>query len=86
MTPEKHLWQAVVFKAIMDATANDPKNGDDIAEKRRSDIWIRKGGPDFVQVCTMAGIDPAFIREAYISGRIDRDMLRKEKEASNGQV
>jgi hypothetical protein len=80
MTPEKHLWQAVVFKAVMDATAHDPKNSEDITEQRRADLWIRKGGRDFVQVCTMAGIDPAFIREAYIGGRIDRDTLRAASE------
>lgn len=81
MTPEQLLWQAVVFKAARDATAVDPSGDENRAAKIQADSWLRGGSRDFREACSNAGMDPAFIREAYVSGRIDAELLRTaEKE------
>jgi len=80
MSPEQTLWQTVVIKALTDATAVDPSSTDDRRARHEADSWIRSGGKDYRRVCALAGLDPDFIREAYIDGRIDGALLRaKEK-------
>ena len=80
MTPEQRLWQTVVMKALTDATAAHPASTDDIRARRDADDWVRSGGRDYRLVCALAGLDPDFIREAYVAGRIDGALLRaKEK-------
>ena len=76
MTPEQTLWQSVVVKAALDATSNAPSSSDDYLAQKMADAWIRRGGSDFKEVCNLAGIDPDFIRDAYIEGRINADLLR----------
>lgn len=73
--PERQLWQAVVYRAAMDAIC--PETGDDGARnKREADRWFRRAGKDFRQVCHLAGLDPDFIHDAYVSGRIDPALLK----------
>ena len=83
MTVEQELWQAVVLRAAMDALADNPSSDEDQRAKRDADRWFRFGGRDFREVCTLAGIDPDFIADAYKSGRIDRRLL-KSKEVDDG--
>lgn len=57
------LMQAVVIKAVRDACAEDvPYHGHafDRAKARR---WLTEGGPDFREVCSMAGLDGDAIQE-----------------------
>ena len=71
MIPEKRLWQAVLFQAVRDATSQH-----DSREKREADAWIRSGRKDFREVCSLAGMEPEFIQEAYIGGKINPELLR----------
>jgi len=78
MTPEQKLWQSVVVKAALDATSNAPSSSDDYSAQKQADAWFRKGGSDFKEVCSLAGLDPDFIQEAYVGGRINAELLRSK--------
>jgi len=82
MTPEQKLWQSVVVKAALDATSNPLQNTKDYTyqelAKKQADAWLRTGGMDFKEVCNLAGLDPDFIRDAYIGGRINAELLRSK--------
>jgi hypothetical protein len=79
MTPEQKMWQSVVVKAALDATSNHSSSSDDYIAQKNADAWLRTGGRDFKEVCSLAGLDPDFIREAYIGGRINADLLRSKE-------
>ena len=79
MTPEQKLWQSVVVKAALDATANYPASSEDHLAQKQADEWLREGGADFKEVCNLAGLDPDFIQQAYIGGRINADLLRSKE-------
>jgi hypothetical protein len=70
ISPEQILWQSIVLRALLDATGNDEK------ERTKADAWIRFGGQKFQAVVTMAGMCPDFVRDAYIAGRVNPDLLR----------
>ena len=72
---ETKLWQAVVYQALRDATFTSEAKEAKL-NQRRADAWLRNGGADFRMVCDLAGFDPPFIRDAYLSGRIDAELLR----------
>lgn len=75
ITPERHLWQSVLIMAVTDATyVGDVQ--DLRREKRTADRWLRGCGRDFRRVCTLAGMDPDFVSEAYAGGRINGELLR----------
>lgn len=73
--PERRMWQAVVYRAAVDAVC--PSTGDDGERNRRdADTWFRRAGKDFRMVCSLAGLDPDFIHDAYVAGKIDPDLLK----------
>ena len=76
VTPDKKLWQAVVFQAAVDATQTDPKSTEARRNKQDADAWFRGNGRNFKEVCSNAGMDPDFISGAYIAGRIERERLK----------
>lgn len=78
------LWQSVLLCAVADALCENPsrdKNtaGTSVLAKHQADSWIRGNGRWFRQVCDMAGMDPKFVRDAYIAGRIDRRWLKPDR-------
>lgn len=81
MIPEQILWQSVVYKALIDATALNPYGREDRLAKFVADRWFRLGGRDYREVCALAGVDSDFIRDNYMAGKIDGKLLRaKESE------
>lgn len=82
MTPEKRLWQTVLMKAALDATADNPYSAENRYAKREADRWFRHSQRDFQTVCALAGMDADFIREAYIDGRINADLLRSKDDGA----
>lgn len=83
MTPERRLWQDVVLRALMDAThpAGDEGNSEDARGRRSARQWLREGGKDFRTVCNLAGLDPDFVREKYLAGKICGEALRSMEKA-----
>ena len=77
MTPEQRLFQSVVLTAVMDATNESETSRDALMNKRDADAWLRGNRKDYRLICSMAGMDPDFVREAYLAGRIDRELIRK---------
>lgn len=60
-TDERSLWVNVILRAINDAmTGGDTnisgKNSDLIRQQSRT--WLRPTNPDFIEVCSLAGLDP----------------------------
>jgi len=81
MTPEQKMWQSEVVIGALDATTKPSSSSEEFIAQKQADAWLRTGCADFKEVCNLAGLDPDFIREAYIGGRINADLLRS-KEAS----
>lgn len=79
MIQEQKLWQEVVLKAVRDATADDPQKQEDRHAKRQADAWLRTNSRDFRDVCMMADLDPDFIRDSYVAGRVDPEILRNHR-------
>lgn len=63
-TPERHIWQEVLVRALMDAM------GRDSLDKMQAHNWLTTPSRDFNEVCSLAGFDPSFIRKSYVTGRI----------------
>jgi hypothetical protein len=76
MSPEQELWQTVIEKAFIDAINPKPANPDDIREKARASAWIRGCGRDFRLVCSLAGMDPEFLSDAFNANKINKDVFR----------
>tara|TARA_R100001086_G_scaffold244692_1_gene174768 strand:- start:1735 stop:2061 length:327 start_codon:yes stop_codon:yes gene_type:complete len=83
--PEKRLWGAVIARSLMDANAPEqdvkcnPKTwrGEREHARHTADSWLRSMSRDFVDVCTRAGIDPNYLREAYMAGRLSGYRLQR---------
>lgn len=87
MSPEQALFQKVVETALMDGIGRTRYHSKTAALlQRQADSWIRGGGRDFQEVCTLAGYDPAFIRDKYERGTIDITVLRKASEVRRERV
>jgi len=80
MIPQRRLWQSVIYQAFMDATGNEPGYSGGIKAKRDADSWIRRGGRSFRDVCSLAGMDPDFLSEAYKNNRVNRDVMKSPVE------
>ena len=79
VTPERRVWLDVIDRALTDAHYTGKRVPDQV-EARRTDIWFRTMSDDFQTVCALAGIDPHFLRDAYVSGRINMvDFKASEK-------
>lgn len=58
LTPEQHLWQAVIVQAIRDAVS------DNSLQQQRAWTWFFTN--DYRWVCTMAGLQPDKLRRKLI--------------------
>lgn len=109
-SPEQMLWQAVVYRAFLDATIPTKAATGDTSKmtqaqlrdrattmsgrKRDSaqvvhsinaaDAWIRSNNKDYREVVSLAGMDPDFLRDQYIKGAVDRDILRAPATSAEG--
>lgn len=59
---ERALWAAVVQQALTDATVPSTAKGA-ANEQRKARDWFKRAGPDFRQVCTLAGLDPESVHD-----------------------
>lgn len=79
---ERRLWQEVVLRAVRDSIrqcrSKRPKDkaAEDLARVQARD-WIERAGRDFQAVCHLAGMDPDFIRDAVLGGRVNPTRLRQ---------
>lgn len=61
---EKQLWAAVILQALEDATA--AKTSANAYDRRTARDWFNKAGPDFREVCSLAGMDHDAVRSAAL--------------------
>lgn len=70
------LWRAVITQALMDAGSNSAKKEMRL-EKAQAVAWLSGRSPDFHTVCSLASLDPNYVRqkaqEAIKRGCIWRD-------------
>jgi hypothetical protein len=68
MHAETTLWLAVTHRAFLDATQSVKRlrPGQErrraIAERNQARAWLAGAGADFVEVCTLADLDPGAVR------------------------
>ncbi len=72
LIPERQLWAAVLIQAINDAMRVDAYSPEDRRAKDDAISWLNKGGRDFITVCTLAGMEPEAVADAWRSGRMER--------------
>jgi hypothetical protein len=51
-------------------------------ERNAADAWIRGNSSDFRMVVSLAKMEPDFVRDAYMAGRINREAIKKSTAAS----
>lgn len=61
---ERQLWCAVIFQALEDATS--AKKETNAYDRRVARDWFNKAGPDFREVCSLAGMDHDAVRSAAL--------------------
>ncbi len=71
--PERALWVAVLHRAVEDVFGIGTQRGsaDPAApdlERDRALQWVLRGGPDFRDVCEMAGFEARTIRRVILAG------------------
>ena len=79
MTPEQHLWIAVLSQAIADAT--NPSQAQEFQNARHyAHRWFKAGGKDYRHVCSLAGIDPDALRERFLACQLP--YIRQNRQAA----
>ena len=72
----RRLFGAVLIRGIRDALSDTPRasvhEGTRLLEKDAATNWIVRNTKDFREVCDMAGFDPDFVRDAFMSGKITK--------------
>lgn len=81
MSSERELWATVLHRAVRDA-AGDLDNistSHRAYEQRKAQAWL--GSRDFAEVCHLAGVDPAAVRDRLPEAiaRIQRDVAARDK-------
>ncbi len=75
---EQALWQAVIRQAVLDATSA-PTNSIARKEKTRAIIWFSMQDKDFLFVCEMAGMNPAFVLDRARKAIKNSSIINKRK-------
>ncbi|MGB3043911.1 MAG: hypothetical protein WBB98_12070 [Xanthobacteraceae bacterium] len=75
-THDRQLWCAVISQAIEDATTLRTSK-EALRDKQEARAWLVGMSIDFVQACSLAGIDPEALR--------DRAIALFERDAGGGQ-
>lgn len=78
--PYRMLWWSILERAIMDTVIGE-KNSSNRVAMGSAQSWFERGGEDFRMVCTNAGFDPDFVRDSYLSGKMDPYAIAVHKAA-----
>lgn len=57
---EQALWRAVITQALMDAGSQSTKR-EARFHRAQATAWLSRRNPDFVMVCTLAGLDVDYV-------------------------
>ena len=79
----RRLFGAVLICGIRDALSDTPRanvyEGGWQVQRDAAVNWIVRDTKDFREVCDMAGFDPDFIRDAFMSGKITKKSFEKRR-------
>ncbi len=79
----RRLFGAVLICGIKDALSDVPRTSEGAGgwqvQKDASTNWITRNSKDFQEVCELAGLDPEFIRDAFMSGKITKKSFEKRR-------
>lgn len=73
VSPEQRLYKSILATAVLDACgrATGTRTPQDAAQaKQEAAQWFETAGPDFVEVCDLAGFEPDLVRskvKAYLT-------------------
>ena len=77
----RRLFGAVLICGIRDALSDTPRasahEGGWQIQRDAAVNWIVRDTKDFREVCDMAGFDPDFIRDAFMSGKITKQSFER---------
>jgi len=72
---ERAVWLAVIWQAMCDALIHSTPIATEGLEVQRvrqeARDWFEKPNRGFIEVCTMAGLDPSGVREVYMQRKGD---------------
>jgi hypothetical protein len=73
ISPEQRLYKSILVTAMLDACgrATGTRTLEDAAQAKQEAVqWFETAGPDFVEVCDLAGFEPDLVRskvKAYLA-------------------
>lgn len=56
------LWRSVITQALIDAASNSKKRIDKL-NRARAIEWLKGDSEDFIEVCTLANMNAAYVRQ-----------------------
>ncbi len=86
MQNHRELWLSVLTRAVLDAvgkTHGTTCKGSAREAQRTALTWLTDGGPDFREVCAMAGVDPEVILKVVRSGQLPA-LVARHRNKYNG--
>ena len=73
----QHLWQRVVLQALRDAIVPRKRPDAEAQSARLSAVnWFNAAGPDFHEVCSLAGFDSDMISNWWRAARRDPEKMQ----------
>lgn len=75
------LWSAVIHGHLLTALRPDGTKRLCKSERGYSD-WFVRHSTDFLNICSMIGVNGPAVRERYIAGKITFEMVEKSKRNS----
>lgn len=72
LIPERQLWAAVLGQAVNDALRESAYSSEDRRGKNSARSWMDGQGRDFRLVCTLAGMEPEAVADAWRGRRMER--------------
>lgn len=69
-SPEQRLFRGVIVNAAMEAvgsTSVPDRSGDRERARRAAMAWFDAANDDFQMVCSLAGLDPQFVRSKVLA-------------------
>ena len=72
LVPERQLWAAVLGQAVNDALRESAYSDEDRRANGGARSWMDRQGRDFRLVCTLAGMEPEAVADAWRGRRMER--------------
>jgi hypothetical protein len=73
----RQLWQRVLLQALRDAASpRERLRSDEDVAQASAKSWLDDAGPDFRDVCHLAGFSPEIVADWWAAAKRDPDKMR----------